>query len=127
MAQGLQGQAAQNLGLFQSSAQGQQGMAQLQPQLAMQGIGALGQFGTQQQQQGQAILDTQAKGNQMTAFQPQQGLGFFGGQLTGLMGGYGTPNTYTSAPPAPGASPMSTLLSGIGAGAGIGQLFGFGA
>jgi len=47
--------------------------------------------------------------------------------LTGLMGGYGTPNTYTSAPPAPGASPMSTLLSGIGAGAGIGQLFGFGA
>ena len=127
LAQGLQGQAAQNLGLFQSSAQGQQGMAQLQPQLAMQGIGALGQFGTQQQQQGQAILDTQAKGNQMTAFQPQQGLGFFGGQLTGLMGGYGTPNTYTSAPPAPGASPMSTLLSGIGAGAGIGQLFGFGA
>ena len=127
LAQGLQGQAAQNLGLFQSSAQGQQGMAQLQPQLAMQGIGALGQFGTQQQQQGQAILDTQAKGNQMTAFQPQQGLGFFGGQLTGLMGGYGTPNTYTSAPPAPAASPMSTLLSGIGAGAGIGQLFGFGA
>jgi hypothetical protein len=127
LAQGLQGQAAQNLGLFQSSAQGQQGMAQLQPQLAMQGIGALGQFGTQQQQQGQAILDTQAKGNQMTAFQPQQGLGFFGSQLTGLMGGYGTPNTYTSAPPAAAASPMSTLLSGIGAGAGIGQLFGFGA
>ena len=126
LAQGLQGQAAQNLGLFQSSAQGQQGMAQLQPQLAMQGIGALGQFGTQQQQQGQAILDTQAKGNQMTAFQPQQGLGFFGSQLAKLMGGYGTPNTYTSAPPAPAASPMSTLLSGIGAGAGIGQLFGFG-
>ena len=119
-----QGQAAQNLGLYQTSAQGQQGMAQLSPQLAMQGIGALGQFGSQQQQQGQALLDTQAKGSQMTAFQPQQGLGFFGNQLTGLMGGYGTPNTFTSQAAAPGASPMSMMLTGIGAGANLGNMFG---
>ena len=119
-----QGQAAQNVGLYQTSAQGQQGMAQLQPQLVNQGIGALGQFGSQQQQQGQAILDTQAKGNQMTAFQPQQGLGFFGGQLAGLMQGYGTPNTFTSAAATPGSSPMSMMLTGIGAGANLGNMFG---
>jgi hypothetical protein len=126
LAQGLQGQAAQNLGLFQSSAQGQQGMAQLQPALAGQGIAALGQMGAQQQAQGQAALDTAAKGNQMIAYQPQQGLGFFGSQLTGLMGGYGTPNTFSSVAPDAGTSPMSMLLSGIGAGANIGNLFGYG-
>jgi len=126
LAQGLQGQAAQNLGLFQSSAQGQQGMAQLQPSLAGQGIAALGQMGSQQQAQGQAALDTAAKGNQMVAYQPQQGLGFFGSQLTGLMGGYGTPNTFSSTTPDAGTSPMSMLLSGIGAGANIGNLFGYG-
>lgn len=126
LAQGLQGQAAQNLGLFQSSAQGQQGMAQLQPSLAGQGIAALGQMGAQQQAQGQAALDTAAKGNQMIAYQPQQGLGFFGSQLTGLMGGYGTPNTFSSVAPDAGTSPMSMLLSGIGAGANIGNLFGYG-
>ncbi len=126
LAQGLQGQAAQNLGLFQSSAQGQQGMAQLQPSLAGQGIAALGQMGAQQQAQGQAALDTAAKGNQMVAYQPQQGLGFFGSQLTGLMGGYGTPNTFSSTTPDAGTSPMSMLLSGIGAGANIGNLFGYG-
>jgi len=126
LAQGLQGQAAQNLGLFQSSAQGQQGMAKLQPALAGQGIAALGQMGSQQQAQGQAALDTAAKGNQMIAYQPQQGLGFFGSQLTGLMGGYGTPNTFSSVAPDAGTSPMSMLLSGIGAGANIGNLFGYG-
>ena len=126
LAQGLQGQAAQNLGLFQSSAQGQQGMAKLQPALAGQGIAALGQMGAQQQAQGQAALDTAAKGNQMIAYQPQQGLGFFGSQLTGLMGGYGTPNTFSSVAPEAGTSPMSMLLSGIGAGANIGNLFGYG-
>jgi len=126
LAQGLQGQAAQNLGLFQSSAQGQQGMARLQPALAGQGIAALGQMGAQQQAQGQAALDTAAKGNQMIAYQPQQGLGFFGSQLTGLMGGYGTPNTFSSVAPDAGTSPMSMLLSGIGAGANIGNLFGYG-
>jgi len=126
LAQGLQGQAAQNLGLFQSSAQGQQGMAKLQPALAGQGIAALGQMGAQQQAQGQAALDTAAKGNQMIAYQPQQGLGFFGSQLTGLMGGYGTPNTFSSVAPDAGTSPMSMLLSGIGAGANIGNLFGYG-
>jgi len=126
LAQGLQGQAAQNLGLFQSSAQGQQGMAQLQPSLAGQGIAALGQMGSQQQAQGQAALDTAAKGNQMVAYQPQQGLGFFGSQLTGLMGGYGTPNTFSSTTPDAGTSPTSMLLSSIGAGANIGNLFGFG-
>ena len=124
LASGLQGQAGQNVGLFGQTGQAQQGLASLQPTLSAGAFGSLGQFGTQQQQQGQAILDTTAQGNQMTAMQPQQGLGFFGNQLTGLLGGYQTPNTFTSLPPQQSASPMSMLLSGIGAAAPIGQMFG---
>ena len=124
LAAGLQGQAGQNVGLFGQTGQAQQGLASLQPTLASGAYGALGQFGTQQQQQGQAILDTTAQGNQMTAMQPQQGLGFFGSQLTGLLGGYQTPNTFSSLPPQQSASPMSMLLAGIGAAAPIGQMFG---
>jgi len=124
LAAGLQGQASQNVGLFGQTGQAQQGLASLQPTLAAGTYGALGQFGTQQQQQGQAILDTTAQGNQMTAMQPQQGLGFFGSQLTGLLGGYQTPNTFSSLPPQQSASPMSMLLAGIGAAAPIGQMFG---
>ena len=124
LASGLQGQAGQTVGLFGQTGQAQQGLASLQPTLASGAYGALGQFGTQQQQQGQAMLDTTAQGNQMIAMQPQQGLGFFGNQLTGLLGGYQTPNTFTSLPPQQSASPMSMLLSGIGAAAPIGQMFG---
>tara|TARA_R100001224_G_C4025352_1_gene150755 strand:+ start:109 stop:1554 length:1446 start_codon:yes stop_codon:yes gene_type:complete len=123
-AAGLQGQAGQNVGLFGQTGQGQQGLAALQPQLASQNIGMLGTLGAQQQQQGQAALDTAAQGNQMVAYQPQQGLGFFGNQLTGLMGGYGTGTTFSSLPDQPPASPMSMLMSGIGAGASVGNLFG---
>ena len=124
LAAGLQGQASQNVGLFGQTGQAQQGLASLQPTLAAGTYGALGQFGTQQQQQGQAMLDTTAQGNQMIAMQPQQGLGFFGNQLTGLLGGYQTPNTFSSLPPQQSASPMSMLLAGIGAAAPIGQMFG---
>jgi len=99
-------QALQNMNMYGQAGQGQQSLAQ--------GL------------QGQAALDTAAKGNQMVAYQPQQGLGFFGSQLTGLMGGYGTPNTFSSTTPDAGTSPMSMLLSGIGAGANIGNLFGYG-
>ena len=123
-AAGLQGQAGQNVGLFGQTGQAQQGLASLQPTLSAGAFGALGHFGTQQQQQGQAILDTTAQGHQMTAMQPPQGLGFVGNQLTGLLGGSQTPNTFTSLPPQPSASPMSMLLSGIGQAATLGQMFG---
>jgi len=124
LAQGLQGQAGQNVGLFSQTGQGQSGLASLQPTLAAQNIGMLGTLGTGQQQQGQAVLDTAAQGNQMVAYQPQQGLGFFGGQLAGLAGGYGAQNTFTSAAPTTPTSPMSMLMSGIGTGASVGNLFG---
>ena len=123
-AAGLQGQAGQNVGLFGQTGQGQSGLASLQPQLATQNMGLLGTLGTQQQQQGQALLDTAAQGNQMTAYQPQQGLGFFGNQLTGLMGGYGTPNTFASTPAAPGTSPIAMLGSSLGTGLSLGSLMG---
>ena len=124
-AAGLQGQAGQNVGLFGQTGQAQQGLAALQPSLAGQNISALGTLGAQQQQQGQAALDTAAQGNQMVAYQPQQGLGFFGNQLTGLMGGMAGQGTqFSSLPDQAPASPMSMLMSGIGAGASVGNLFG---
>ena len=43
-------QAGQNVGLNQSALAAQSGLAQLQPQLAAQNIGLLGQVGLQQQQ-----------------------------------------------------------------------------
>ena len=126
LAQGLQGQAGSNVGLFGQTGQAQAGLASLQPQLATGAYGALGQLGTQQQQQGQAILDTGIQGNQMTAFQPQQGLGFYGGQLAGIMGAYAPQQTFSTLPPQQQASPMSMLLSGLGTGAAVGNMYGWG-
>jgi len=124
LAQGLQGQAGQNVGLFSQTGQGQSGLASLQPTLAAQNIGMLGTLGSQEQQQGQAILDTAAQGNQMMAYNPQQSMGFVGGQLAGLQGGYGT--TSSNNPAQGTTSPIASLTAGLGAGMNLGNLFGFG-
>jgi len=124
-AQGLQQQAGQNVGLNQSALAAQSGLAQLQPQLAAQNIGLLGQVGLQQQQQAQGLADTTAAGQQMIAMAPQQTLGFFGGQLTGLSGGY--PAMTSVFQPQGSISPMMQTLGTLGSigGAigGIGSLF----
>jgi len=124
LAQGLQGQAGQNVGLFSQTGQGQSGLASLQPTLAAQNLGMIGTLGSQQQQQGQALLDTSAQGNQMMAYNPQQGMGFVGGQLAGLQGGYGT--TSSNNPAQGTTSPIAALTAGVGAGMNLGNLFGFG-
>ena len=111
-AQGLQQQAAQNLGLNQATLAAQSGLAQLQPQLAAQNIGLLGQAGLTQQQQAQAALDTAAAGQQMIATAPQQTLGFFGGQLASLSGGY--PQMTSTFSPVGSVSPMMQALGTIG-------------
>ena len=111
-AQGLQQQAAQNVGLNQAALSAQTGLAQLQPQLAAQNIGLLGQAGLTQQQQAQAALDTTAAGQQMIATAPQQTLGFFGGQLASLSGGY--PQMTSQFSPVGSVSPMMQALGTIG-------------
>ena len=111
-AQALQQQASQNLGLNQAALAAQTGLAQLQPQLAAQNIGLLGQAGLSQQQQAQAIADTTAAAQQMIATAPQQTLGFFGGQLASLSGGY--PQMTSTFSPVGSVSPMMQALGTIG-------------
>ena len=112
--QGQMAQAGQNVGLAAQAAQGQTGLAQLQPQLAAQNIGLLGQIGAQQQAFGQGLLDTTAAANQMIAAAPQQQLGFFGSQVTGMGGGTAMPTTYTYTPPTAPISPLMQTLGTIG-------------
>ena len=112
--QGQMAQAGQNVGLAAQAAQGQAGLAQLQPQLAAQNIGLLGQIGAQQQAFGQGLLDTSAAANQMIAAAPQQQLGFFGSQVTGMGGGTAMPTTYTYTPPVAPVSPLMQTLGTIG-------------
>jgi len=137
-ASAAQQQAAQNLGLLGAAGQqqlagAQAGMAQagqnvgllgqatgLQPQLASQNIGLIGQIGAQQQAQAQAVADTQARANQMTALMPQQRLGFFGSQLTGLGGGYPAMTQYTFEPAGSGPSPLTSVLGIAGSVGGLG-------
>jgi len=91
-------------------------MAQLQPQLAGQQIGQLGQFGQQGLGYRQAITDTAAQAAKEAAYEPYQRYGFMGEQLTGIMGGY--PGG-TRMQTAPSASPMQQML-GTGIMGGLG-------
>ena len=89
-----------------------QGLAQLQPQLAGQEIGQLGQMGQAGLGYRQAVTDAAAQGEKLGAYEPYQRYGFFGEQLTGLMGGYpgGTRMQAT-----PTASPLQQgLMTGLG-------------
>ena len=119
-AQAGMAQAGQNVGLLGQAAGLQQGLAALQPQLASQNIGLIGQIGAQQQAQAQAIADTQARANQMIALMPQQRLGFFGSQLTGIGGGYPAMSQYTFEPAGGGPSPLTQTLGIAGTLGGLG-------
>ena len=92
------------------------GLAQIQPQLAMQNVGNIAQLGQQDQAYRQALQDTAAAQQKMALYEPYQRYGFFGEQLTGLMGGYPGGTRMTDQPT---ASPMQNLL-GMGIGAGLG-------
>ena len=116
---GLMQQAGQNVGLAGQALAGQAGLAQLQPQLAAQNVGLLGQFGQQQQLQAQAIIDAQKQGAKMIAYEPYDRFGFFGGQLTGIMGGYPGGVSFSSQMQAT-PNPFQQILGGLGTIAGIG-------
>jgi len=111
----------------QLAAQGfgqQSSLAQLQPQLAQQGIGLAQGLGQQDFGYRQAMLDAQKQGNQMAAYEPIDRLARFGQGLTGVGGGLGQVQT-TYGPAAPQQSPLAgALQSGIGAFS-LGKLFGF--
>ena len=89
-----------------------QGLAQLQPQLAGQEIGQLGQMGQAGLGYRQAITDAEAQAQKLSAYEPYQRTGFMGEQLTGLMGGYPGGSRMQITPT---ASPLQQgLMTGLG-------------
>ena len=101
----------------------QQGLAQLQPQLAAQNIGISSGLGQQDLAFRQAIQDAQAQANRMAAFEPIDRLARFGQGLTGVGGGLGSVQTMTG-PAMPQQSPLAGAINtGIGAFT-LGKLFG---
>ena len=109
-----QGQAYQQaVGARQADQQMNLGLAQLQPQLAMQNVQNISQLGQGEQAYRQTLADTLAAQQKLALYEPYQRYGFFGEQLTGLMGGYPGGTRMTNQP---GQSPMAQALGmGIGA------------
>ncbi len=113
--------AQQQLGLGGAQtglAQSYQQLAGLAPQLAAQEISGLGSLGAVRQAQSQAVLDAQRQAAQTAAYDPMQRAGWFGGQVTGLMGGYPSQYQFTQQPE---PSPLSSALQ---AGTGLASIFG---
>ena len=73
-------------------------------------IGRLGQLGALNQAQAQAVADAEREAVRQAAFQPQEQLDRFAGQVTGIMGGY--PGT-TQTTNIPNPTPLQTAL-GVG-------------
>ena len=91
--------------------------------LGIGNVGMLGQLGAGQLGYGQAGLDLQAQADEMKRNEPFQRSGWYGGQLSQLMGGM--PNPYMQTQPATaGPSPfMQALATGAGA-YGLGGILG---
>ena len=88
-------------------------LAQMQPQLAQQNIQGLGALGQQDLGYRQSMTDAQAQAEKLKAYEPYQRYGFFGEQLTGLMGGYPGGSRMQISPT---ASPLQQgLMTGLGA------------
>ena len=88
-------------------------LAQMQPQLAQQNIQGLGALGQQDLGYRQSMTDAQAQAEKLKAYEPYQRYGFFGEQLTGLMGGYPGGSRMQISPT---SSPLQQgLMTGLGA------------
>ena len=109
-----QQQAFQQAQMARQQDYGQQmQLAQQQPQLAQQNIQGLGALGQTDLGYRQSIADAQAQAEKLKAYEPYQRYGFFGEQLTGLMGGYPGGSRMQITPT---ASPLQQgLMTGIGA------------
>jgi len=116
-------QQGQLAGLQSGLANQQLGFATTQPQLAASQIGMAQGLGQSDLAYRQAVLDAQARSNQMAAFEPIERLARFGQGLAGVGGMLGTVQTQTG-PAAPVQSPLAgAIQSGIGAFS-LGKLFG---
>ena len=109
--------ATQNLGAFRSQLGGQQAaLGQAQEGILGTNISRLGQLGALNQAQQQAQFDATREATRMAAFQPQEQLDRYAGQVAGIMGGY-PGQTVTSNIPNP--TPLQTALglaaTGVGA------------
>ena len=114
-------QAQQQLGLGAAQtglAQSYQQLAGLAPQLAAQEISGLGSLGAVRQAQAQAQYDADRQLAQKAAYDPMERAGWYGGQVTGLMGGYPAQYNFQQTPE---PSPLSSALQ---AGTGLASIFG---
>ena len=112
--------ATKGLGQFRSGLAGQQAaLGQAQEGILGTNISRLGSLGALNQAQAQAVEDARRKAVRQAAFQPQEQLDRYAGQVAGIMGGY-PGQTVTSNVPNP--TPLQTAL-GI-AGAGVGAYLG---
>ena len=127
----MQGALAQSqMSPYQQALQANMQLARAIPQFGAQQFGILSSFGDQQQQYQQAGLDAIAQRNKMAQYAPYEQMGFVGGQLAALMGGYpgGTSIGTTTAPGPTGTqSALGAGLVGSGILANLGSLFNFGA
>ena len=111
--QARQQDIANRFGLAQAQSglgQQQAGLASLVPGLQAGDISTLGRLGAANQAQAQAQLDAQREATRMAAFQPQEQLDRFTGQVTGLLGGY--PAQFQQSI-TPNPTPLQTAL-GVG-------------
>lgn len=136
VAQGqLSAQGAQDIGLFKNNMYNQAMQNMFQASGMQQGLGEqtqqqgianatlLNQLGAGQLGYDQAGLDTSAQAAEMKRQEPFNRLGWYGGQLSQLMGGMPNPYMQTS-PEASAPSPfMQALASGAGA-YGLGGMLG---
>ena len=112
--------ATQGLGQFRSGLAGQQAaLGQAQEGILGTNVSRLGSLGALNQAQAQAVDDARREAVRQAAFQPQEQLDRYAGQVAGIMGGY-PGQTVTSNVPNP--TPLQTAL-GI-AGAGVGAYLG---
>ena len=103
--------ATQGLGQFRSGLAGQQAaLGQAQEGILGANISRLGSLGALNQAQQQAQFDATREATRMAAFQPQEQLDRYAGQVAGIMGGY-PGQTVTSNVPNP--TPLQTAL-GVG-------------
>lgn len=101
----------------------QSGLANQAQQLGMGNVAGLGQLGAGQLGYEQAGLDIGAQADEMKRTEPFNRLGWYGGQLSQLMGGMPNPYMQTS-PEATAPSPfMQALATGAGA-YGLGGILG---
>ena len=111
--QARQQDIANRFGLAQAQSglgQQQAGLASLVPGLQAGDISTLGRLGAANQAQEQARLDAQREATRMAAFQPQEQLDRFTGQVTGVLGGY--PAQFQQSI-TPNPTPLQTAL-GVG-------------